>query len=259
MSNFQFWNKNHVQTTTDVQLSSGSTTASSLIDRNPTLKYSSSNQISSGTVATVTITWVAPSATIVSGIMLQNHNFENFSIYYNSNTANQFSPPLSITSNTLSNTYYSFASQSVNSIGINIETTIGTEAEKFLGQLIITTKDIELDTNPDYSTYAPVKYKKGVEFELSDGGVKSVFFAQKFRANIGLQLIESSTYHSLTGLYNEQTDFVFIPFAADTFTTNWDGQAWPVIWTGDLNIESFRSNVLANGYTGNITLQEIPN
>jgi len=49
-----------------------------------------------------------------------------------------------------------------------------------------------------------------------------------------------------------------VPFAANTFTSYWEGQAHAVNWIGDLNIDSFRNASLANGYRGTINIAEIP-
>jgi hypothetical protein len=257
MGRFTFNSKNIINTTSVIYLSSASGSAANLFDRKVNTKWTSVGENSDANTATVSI--VLPSSTIISGILLKNHNFEAFSVFYNSTPASQFSPALSVTSNTLSNTYYSFASQAVSSIDINITATHVTNAEKFLGQLIIfKEKKVELEVNPNFSDYTPIKFKKGRELELSDGGIVSVFLSQKFRATINLQDIPSATYHSLTAMYNEHDDFVFTPYPAATYTSAWNGESFAVNWLGDLDIDSLRSNILANGYRGTIQLGEIP-
>ncbi len=257
MAKFTFNSKNLINTNSQIFLSSGSGTAANLFDRKPNIKWTTVGENSDANTATVSITF--PSSTIISGVMIKNHNFENFTIFYDSLTANQFSPAFSITGNALSNTYYTFASQAVSSLDINITNTHVTNEEKFLGELIIfKEKKVELETNPNFDGYNPVKIKKGRELELSDGGIVSVFLSQKFRATIDLPDIPSTTYHSLTAIYNQHDDFVFVPYPQNTFTSEWNGECYAVNWLGDLNIDNLRSNILANGYRGVISLAEVP-
>lgn len=254
ITRMRFLQKNKILTGTEFTSTSGSGTHSNLIDRKLNTKWTTVGENSDANTAT--ISWVAPSATIISNILLQNHNFKDFRIIFNSTST--FTPNLSITGNAFSSTYYKFTSQSVNSIDIIIEDTLVTNEEKSLGDLIVSNEKIELDTNPDFSGYSPIIFKKGIEQELSDGGIVSIFLSSKFRADLNMDFINSTTYESLTSIYNEHKDFIFCPFPANTFTSSWNGQAFAVNWTGDLNIDSLRDNTL-NAYRGVINLREIPN
>lgn len=253
---FVFLNQNLIQSTTQIALSSGSGTSDNLIDRKNRVLWRSTGEASDANTAT--ISWVPGSSTIISRIVIQNHNFEDISIIFNSTPASQFAPGLSITGNALSNLYYEFASQAVNSIDINIASTHITNAEKFAGQITISNELIELDGNPTFDNYKPFKYRKGRDLEMSDGGIVGIFIAQKFRATLDLTFIPTATYDTLTAIYNSHNPFIFVPFPVDTFTTSWNGDAFNVNWTGDLTIDQFRSNVLNNGYTGQINLAETP-
>ncbi len=254
VTRMRFLQNNVISTGTEFTSTSGSGTHPNLVDRKINTKWTTSGENSDANTAT--ISWVAPSSTIVSSLLLQNHNFKDFRVVFNS--VSTFTPNLSVTGNAFSNTYYKFASQSVNSIDIIIEDTIVADQEKTLAQIIVSNEKIEFDTNPEFNRYRPSFFKKGVEQELSDGGIVSIFLSSKFRADINLGFINSSTYDSLTKIYNEHKDFVFCPFPVDTFTSNWNGQAFAVNWTGDLIIDSLSDNTL-NGYTGIINLREIPN
>lgn len=255
MPRMQFHFKNLITDSAQLTVTSGGGSTPNMVDRQRGTKWTSSGENSDANTAS--ISWVAPSSTIIESVMLINHNFKSFNVIYNSGAANQFSPGLSITGNVLSNLFYMFGSQAVSSIDINCWETHVTNAEKFVGEWIISYKMVELDTNPNSTGYKPVKYKKGIEHELADGGITSVFLSQKFRASIDLPFINSQTYNSLTAIYDQHMAMTFVPFPQNTFTAAWNGEAWPVNWIGDLDIDTLYNNA-ADGYIGSINLAQIP-
>lgn len=252
----RFYQRNIIATSTELSTSSGGGNVANLIDRRNTTRWVSSGQSLSGTTAT--ISWVAPSSTNVTNIMIRNHNWAAFTISYNSVATNVFSPSIaSVTGFTNSNLMYSFNTQAVTSVQFHVTATHSTGSEKFAYELMISNQKIELNANPNADGYQPVKYKKGVEHELSDGGIVSVFLSQKFRASLDLGFVNTATYDSLTAIYNEHNDFIFVPFPITTYTTNWNGDAYSVNWTGDLDIDRFKDNTPV-GYIGRISLAETP-
>mgnify|MGYP001590488526 CR=1 FL=1 len=250
---FALFRKNFIVTSTALSITSGTGTVSNLIDRKPNIKWTSVGENSD--VNTAVVRWTPDSSTNISAIFLQNHNFENLKITYNSGST--FTPDITMASNTASNSFFRFNSQTITHIDVIVTATHIANAEKFLGEMIVTNLKAEIDTNPDYGGYTPTTYKKGVEHELSDGGIVSVFLSKKFRADITLGFIASSTANSLSAIWNEHTDLVFVPFGVDTFTTNWDGQAEHVNWIGDLDMTRLRDNTIS-GYLGSIMLRQIP-
>lgn len=253
MTNFQFFSRNQIRTLSQLSATSANANISQVFDRKENIQWQTSGQNSD--LNTMTLYWTPGSSTNVSCVMLQNHNFKDFDITYNSGTA--LSPALNVTGNTNSNTFYFFATQSVNNIQINCLKTHVADAEKAIGQIVICDLKLTLDTNPQASGYNPFTYKKGIEYELADGGVTSVYLSDKFRTELQLGFIASSTYDSLFSLWNEHKDFTFVPFPVNTYTTFWDGQSYAVNWTGDFTLMQLRDNVL-NGYRGNMRLSQIP-
>ena len=253
---FTFYERNLVNTTSQIFLSSGSGTASNLYDRKEQFKWASSGESGSGTTATISI--VFGSSTSIGDIFLTNHNFKGFNIIYNSNTANQFTPGLSVTANTNSNTAYSIGTTSVNSIDINVWTTQTDSAEKYLGQLIISKgKQVELDTNPTANNYRPVQRHIGLFREMIDGGAINLRNSTKFMADVTLDLINTQTFVDLFTVWKNNRPFLFAEFP-DTFTASWNGIAKDVMWAGDFTCRQFRQNKKSGGYRGNFTLRQIP-
>lgn len=250
---FKFFRKNYAFTTTQLLVSTGSGTVANIFDRDKKTKWQSVGE--SADADTATISFVPGSSTMISGIMVLNHNWKNFNIIFNSGTA--FSPALSVTGNTLSNLFYQFASQAVNSIDINVSHT-HSATNKSVAELIISDFKFELISNPNFSSYTPSIRKKGIEQELADGGMVSIFLSEKFQADIDLSFVDTATAESLQSLYNEHSDFVFVPFPPATFTASFDGQAWGVNWLGGFNFMMLRSNILANGYRGSMKIAQIP-
>ena len=253
---FGFYNANLVNTTSQIYLSSGSGTANGLFDRYERIKWSSSGEAADGNTATVSI--VFSSATAISDIIMINHNAKAFNIIYNSNTANQFTPGLSITGNTNSNTMHSFATTTVNSIDINMWNTHVAGAEKFIGELIISKgKKAELDTNPDFNSYIPVRRNFGSSRQLLDGGFINIRNSVKFSAILNVAHINTQTHSDLLDIWNTNSKFLFVPFA-DTFTANFEGTAKEVVWAENFNLDQFRQNNRSGGYKGSIDLRETP-
>ena len=250
---FAFFRRNFIDTSTAFSITSGTGTISNLIDRNPGVRWTSVGENSDANTAVVR--WTPGSATNISTIMLQNHNFENLVITYNSGST--FSPAITQASNTASNSFFRFTSVTVTHIDVIVTATHIADAEKFLGEMIVSNLKTEFDTNPLSGGFSPIRYKKGQEYELSDGGIVSIFLAQKYRADISLHYISTQTVDSLTAIYNEHNNLIFVPFGVDTFTTAWEGTAEHVNWIGDFDISRVRDEAMT-GFQGSIRLAQIP-
>jgi len=253
---FTFHNRNLINTSSQIYLSSGSGTAINLFDRKTNSKWTSVGESTDGTTATVSI--VFNSATAISDIILVNHNFSAFNIIYDSNTANRFTPDLSVTGNTFSNTSYSVGTTTVNSIDINIWNTHIADTEKFLGELTITKGSLVVfGTNPNSASYRPLKRTIGIERQLLDGGTINIRNDEKFSADITLDIVNTQTFIDLNSTWDSNSPFLFVPFP-NTYTANFEGTVKEVVWTGDFDIGQYRQNKISGGYRGNITLRETP-
>ena len=254
---FSFYSTNLINTSSSLWFSTGSGTATNLFDRKESLKWTSVSENTDGNTATMS--WVFASATAISNIMLINHNFEAFNIIYNSNTANQFSPALSVTANVNSNTFYEFTTTTVSSIDINCWNTIAANTEKTCGQLIVS-KGLQssLNANPTHSSYKPIKRNIGIQRELIDGGMINIRTSNKFSAELDISFINTATFINLNTIWDNNKPIIFVPFP-DTFTASWEGTAKTVIWLEDFNVGQFRLNKLTGGYMGSVKIAEVPN
>jgi hypothetical protein len=160
--------------------------------------------------------------------------------------------------------YFEFTGVTVTSVSVNITRTYPLNSEKSLGELYIGEEYIELDRNPSNENYQPVRYRKGQDFEMADGGVVSVFLKTKFRASLSLPYVSESMTTELLGIWNTHRSIGFIPFPSANIyvtgtSTTWNGSAYDVVWQGDFDALKYSSNVLGNGYSVNIDLAETPN
>lgn len=254
MTTFEFYERNKIRLTSQLSVTSNATNSDKLIDRRPDIQYTTSGENSD--VNTATIAFHPGSSTNCTVVLLQNHNYKDFKITYNSGTS--LNPAFAVTGNAASNTMFIFATQAVTNLEVHCDKTFVTNAEKVCGQFIVSNKIVTFDTNPNARGYKPMLYKKGVDLETSDGGYVSVYLSQKFRARLDFSFISSQTYDSLTAIYDNHKDFIFTPFPVQTFTTEWNGQAYPVNWVGDFDLMNFTDNTL-NGYSGRISINQIPN
>jgi hypothetical protein len=143
---------------------------------------------------------------------------------------------------------------------------------------------------PSSNNFKQIRRSIGIKRQLSDGGIINNKNSDKFSCDINLTKINSTTLSSLTSIWKENTNFIFIPFPPHTCPTfksqtiseytwldtsgaswpydstsienigylPWDGKLEQVVWTNDLDIENYIDNNLSNGYSGRITLNQIP-
>jgi hypothetical protein len=257
-TNFKFLSQNEVNTTTQFSVDSNTAMVANIFDRQTATVWQSSGY--SGSTAT-TITWTPDTVTAVSRLYMQNCNFGQFEIFYNGTTTNVFTPAISSNSATAADMYFEFATQTVSSIGIKITTTYPASAEKHIGELYIGNEVFELENNPSYDNYNPYYYKKASELEMADGGMVSILFGEKFRADISLSFVSPAQHELLRSLWTSDEPFVFMPFPiANIYSSTgaWGGSAYEVNWMGNFDAMKYSSNVLGNGYSVNMQLAETP-
>ena len=232
-----------------VKVDSNTGTVQYLFDRNPNLTYSSVNYNS--TTATV-ISIELSTSTIISHLMLQNHNFRAFRAFYNSATANTFSPDINVTQNSATSHYFSFTSITVNSIQIQVDNTIAGSVEKSIGEIIVTERRLQFERNPTADEWHPRIRRRQIVHEMPDGGAKVYQIRDKYRARIGWDFITESFQNNLKDVFEDATPFVFAPFPT---ATGWDGVAPEVSWIGDFNFKH-GDNAKDAGYSGDLDLWE---
>jgi len=251
MKTMEFCDKNFLDTISSVITDSGTGTISYLFDRNTDLDYQSSGY-TADTSTTLNITF-SP-AKVVSRILLQNHNLKQFRIYYNSATANTFSPDINVSGNSDTNHYFAFSSTTVSSIQIQMDDVIETGQERSIGELVISDLKISLDHNPPAKDYKPILKKKKIRHEMPDGGVSIFNVDIKYKTKIKLKYLSDSLYSKFSDLYSEGEQFYFIPMGT---TSSWNGAAYEVNWTNDFDFK-YAEDSRTQGYEGNIVLEETP-
>lgn len=246
MALMEFLTKNKINTTTMFDLAScGSTElAQYLIDKNPRVKYRTTDY-NSTTTATLKVTFASP--TVLSHILIQNHNLKSFKVYQTT-TAYM----INTTTNSATSTYLSFASVTVSAITIEMTDTIAGHAEKEIGELVFTERELQFERNPSINNFTPKIFRKQIRHEMPDGGVSLYNIRDKYRAMIGLSYITQAFHDSLLDVFNTAQPVIFCPFPT---TTAWDGTAPEVVWSGDFNFK-YGANVKDSGFSGNMTLEE---
>ncbi len=264
MSNMEFLRINSLDTTTQITVSTGTNT-SRFFDREYTNQFTSIGDNSDSTTTTIRIDF--SSYQDVNRIVLENHNFKSFKIYYNSVSANLFSLTSAATGtaewtqNSDTSLYLKLeADVSVNSLFIEVTATMAANEEKKIGQLWITKQIFALENNPNAKSYKAQLARTQFEHKMSDGGIANYFIADKYSANIKLNYVSTAEYTNLRNLHNTATSFVFVPFPT---STSWDsdfpnGRIYECNWSKGFDFEQYASNLTTNGFKGSIRLKETP-
>jgi len=250
MSKFEFLDQNLINTTSMCIADSGSGTFSYLYDRNLALDYITTDY-TGATSTTLNIVFSQP--TVVSRVLLQNHNLKAFKIYYNSATANVFSPDCAVTANSSTNHYFAFNSTTVSSIQIQMDDVIAT-GERSIGELVISDCNTQFEVNPEADNYDPKLFKQKVKHIMPDGGTSLFVVDSKFQATIKMRYITTAFKDDLLALYNAGSAFYFVP---EPTASAWLGQAHEVVWTNDWNF-TFADNSKTQGWNGHVTIEETP-
>lgn len=253
MALMEFLKANKLNTTTMLVMQASNTgTAAYLLDRNRGQKFSSVDY-NSTTASVISIVFDSP--TVLSHVLLQNHNLKSFRVYYDSVTANSLGI---VTANSQTSTYLSFSSVTVSSVDIQMDTTIAGSVEKEIGELILTERRLQFEVNPSTNNYKPKTRRKKIRHEMPDGGVKLLQIADKFSAKIEFDYISDSFTSALTSVFDDGNPLTFVPFPT---TTAWGGtkmgEAYEVLITSDLDF-AYGTNDKTQGYNGSIMIEETP-
>lgn len=253
MANMEFLKANFLNTTTMVVSSTGSGTFANLFDRNDNLAWAS---VGHDADTTTTLSIEFGQNVVLSSIILKNHNLKDFRVFYNSATANTFPTDVNVTGNSLTSSYFNFASTTVSSITLQMDASIPGNDEFKVGELIPTERRIQFDVNPAHRNYNPSVRLTKIIHRMPDGGKTAFNIRNKFRASIDLEFIGDSFHSGLEQVYDESLPIIFVPFP--TTGSDWDGRAHEVIWTNDFNF-TFGDNSKTQGRSGEIVIEETPN
>lgn len=259
MSNMEFCYPNYLQTTTNVSITSGSTTVANLFDRKSSTYYTSVGLNNDTTACTIRIEFSGTKN--VNRLVLENINWKSFVIYYQSNTANKLAllnAPTTTSewsTNSTTSMLLKFATVSASIFTLAATTTMVANKEKEIGGLWFLEQVYSFTDNPEAKEYDPNIEQKQYKHEMSDGGASVYFIQDNFKANIKRKFVSDTERKSLWSLYTYHSPLVFIPFPTGT---SWDGGIWEVNWTDKFDFNQYYQNVKDNGFTGQIKLEETP-
>jgi hypothetical protein len=251
---FRFYDRNLIDSSNIslASFTSGSGTAHNLVDRKFTSKWVTVGNNSD--TSTVTASFVFDSSTSFSGIFLCNHNIAAMKV-----TAATGTLLATLSGNAYSNTFIVIPSTSATTgINLYISNTFPSNTEKSIGELFVTKGLLCEFYPPDSSQFKQTTRTIGFQRELIDGGIINIRLSKKYACDMNLGLISSTTMRELTTVWDNNKDFLFVPFPVNTFTAEWNGQCESVVWVGDRDIENFKDNNIVNGYNGSISLRQIP-
>jgi ankyrin repeat protein len=246
--NFEFCDKNLLNTTTMIGCSSGTGTFAYLFDRNVDIDFQTDGH-TANTSTVLTINLDAP--TVISRVMLQGHNLKDYRVFYDGVTANSWA---AVTGNSNTSTLLTPASTTVSSISIQMDNVIETGKERTIGELIVTDCRVTLDNNPDTGNFTPKFFGKKIRHEMPDGGTSLFVVANKYRAKMKLRFVSDSVTTQLLELYNDGDAFYFVP---EGTTGAWAGEAREVVWVNDWEF-LYGDNAKSQGQNGGIEIEETP-
>lgn len=225
---------------------SGTGTARYVIDGNPDLKYISSGY-SGNTVTVLTASFSA--ATVLSHILILNHNLDEFYVYYDNTTTNCL---YFACSNAAANTYISFSSVTVSSIQLVMAKTMSGSEEKKVGELALCERKLSLDALPAIANFRHKLDREQVLYEMPGGGRSAYNIRENYNATLQYAFISGSFKTSLDSIFEEGNPFFFVVAPTDTA---WDGRAYEVDWVGANNFKP-STNTEAAGFDGDINLRQ---
>ncbi len=255
----EFWEKNQLQTSTQLAVNSSSLLAYFMYIRDPRRQWISSAFNNDSLCSTITISFGSPIT--LNRVALDNINWKRFNIYYNGVTANALS--LTTTSATTTSQFISNSETSmailcstitgVNSVTFDVWSTQVANSEKAIGWLCLSSKILDFDKIPDASSYDPNLNVEQKEHRMSDGGTRIHTIERKFSASIKLKYISKAFKNQLYEVWRDADSFTFAPFPT---TTAWDAVCYEVVWPGKFEFMEFADNNTDAGFKGSITLKE---
>lgn len=246
-----FFRPNELDTTTMIKVDAVNTlTIANAFDRDKNTRWVT---VGYGTTTSTIFSIEFPSSTSLDKCFLINHNLKQFRVFYNSTTANTFTPNISETTNSATSNYYSFATTAVSSVQIQVDRATTADTEKAIGEIYFGSLMLTFERNPNAASYKPLVDRQQVVHKMPNGGVTQFIVANKFKAQISWKFLTESFYTSLLNIYETGTAVMFVPFGT---TTSWDGKAYECLWTNDFDFKHSTSNQDA-GYGGQINLEEV--
>jgi hypothetical protein len=247
MANMEILSRSYINTTTMFSISPADATTTSrqyALDLERLTQYVSDNS----TAGSIGLEF--GTNRIVTHLLLVNHNLENFTVYANTLTGAVIA---TVSGNSASSTYLSFASTTLSAIKLNISADATYDGQPWaIGEVRACEKKFSFERNPPIKNFQYKTYRKQVVHEMADGGTSTHTFRDKFRTAIKYDHITASFTAQLQSVYSTGEDFTFLPFPT---TTAWDGSVYSVAWVGGFDFR-YATNDKGAGYSGSLTLNE---
>ena len=255
MSTFlpKFLLKNFIEKTSEIT-DNGTTPEDNklrIFDRNKEFKYAVIG-VDSGPRS---ITWTPTSAKTINRIFIQNCNFEDFTIKFNSGT--DFSPAINVSSNANKNLYFEVADQSVTSVEIEVTNIFGGGvglacfAEWYIGLELFEVSN--LIGSPE--AINPIPRVEQSIVRLRDGATQKLFIRNTLDYSMSFTSVPDSERIKFEELNdrNRRETFAFV-FRPKTLPDVWDGLGNHYNWDNPLDIFDFTGGLEINGFNVNIDL-----
>lgn len=249
MAVMEFLSRNLFNTTTEITVQSNTNATQYLFDRHHELKYITVGY-TTNTSTQITINF--GTNTVISHLLLINHNLKDFTAYYNNTTTNLFTPNINVSGNSQTSSYLAFNSVTVTAVTLNITGAMTVDTERAIGELVLANRQLQFARNPNIGDFKPTLFRKQVKHEMPDGGISLYNIRDKYKANIGFKFISDAFRNNLYTIFTTYQPFYFLPYPT---TTSWDGISYEVVWTGEFNF-NYADNVKSNGWNGEIMLEQ---
>ena len=245
--------KNLITSQSQLVLSSNNnaTMRGRLLDKYTKYRYQSSG----ATGSTVTIVWTPSASTSVSRFILQNTNFADFTIKYNS-AASDFSPAIAVTGASGGDFYFEVVAQAVTDVTITITATSPAAEEKKIGETVITTSLLVASETFSAVTFTADPYQKLIR--LSNGKYQKVVLDTTLQSISSVfSFVSESQIDSIETMLDENdiNPIVFIPrpYTHDADNT-WDGVGGHFHISNGRQIRNFTGQYFAAGHDVQIDL-----
>lgn len=256
----EFIESNFFATSTAIEVNSGTITAEYLLLPDLVRQYISDGYANDSLTTSITIRF--DQTVTINRIAILEHNAKKMNIYYNGLTASTFSITGSgashtstsmWTTNSLTSMYMKTANVACTSVTFDIYSTQVANTEKAVGHIVLSALELDFPRIPAAGDYTPIKKSKELSHDLSTGGLRTHFVAQKLDVKIKFKYIEESFRDDLEEIYNQHEPKIFVPFPT---STSWDGILFEANWYGPFEFYKYSDNAQVSGFSGQITLRE---
>ena len=250
---------NMINTTSMIEIASGTLTMANLFNPDKTKQWVSSGFNNDALATEITINFAQ--TTTVDRIAIKEHNVKEFKAFYNAATANVFAlttgdtTTLDYNANSDTANYFRCTPVACTSVSLWMKGTQTVNSEKAIGFLYVGANLLDLPRTPSSKNYSVTKKVVKVVHTLSDGGTRVQKISEKWDASVRLKYIPIASVVALENIYNRKTAMCFAPLGT---STAWSGILFDCIWDGDFDFWEYADDASNAGYEGSMKLKETP-